>query len=221
MNHEERNRKMEEIYRKYRMFIRSVARSTLIASNCRADSECIDETEYRVNVRLLSSALELFREECNLKTYLGKITRNCAKNYARSRSRHESDATCETDGMDKFEARHEGNWEDMLVERIRLEDALKSLRREAASLGETYPVVFRMLFEERRKQKEVARALGRSISTVAEMKERICQAGKQVLLRDFPDLVIDVIGTGTEKGGHLEQDALRAMIARGGDAWTR
>ena len=220
MNHEEKSRMLEEIHMTYGEYIKNTARKVMVLQQRHFTKDDLEDFQQEVYLRLLDSGLDKFRGDCSMKTYLNPITKNCVRNDHRKNQRRERDVPLEKDDHILF-ADARSNFGELLVARIELEEAMKALYREAESLGESYPELFRMIFEEHAKLKEVARALGRSISTVAGMKERLCQEGRRVLSRDFPDLVKDVLGKGSGENGRLGHDALCAILERGGEAWNR
>jgi len=177
---------IEEVYGAHDADIRRFIMGISARYGMRLTQDEREDVRGAVYEKLLRGALEHWRGECSMKSYLFRVTRSCALDFARRERVYR-----EAEGDETIEKLPDAGVRDSAPDAVSKEESADSLvygtvMEVTGDLDALDRRIFRLLFVRRLGQAETARRVGRSQSTVSARAARIRQMLVQIVAARHP-----------------------------------
>lgn len=164
-------------------FIRSFADKNNVYLS---DSE-IDDLTQDMCAKLLGGAIEKFKGNSKFSTFLYSVIRNFMFDYLKKRDRL-TDTETEREDVQYHVGLVTPDISSEIIDAMSFEEQQEVIRDELDSMKEDHRLIYKMYFEDQETQKDIARMMRKSQSTVSEHIENIRRRLQLALEKRYPEM---------------------------------
>ncbi len=147
----------------------------------------VDDIQQDVFYKILKKGIEQFRGDSKFSSYIFMITRNAVVDYLKKRDRI-SPVDTDDEAVQGNTSMKVSDFTEMFINDMEMDEVLELVNAEVCSMKEDHRLIFKMYFVDQCTQKDIARMMRKSQSTISEHVETIRRALAQALEKRYPEM---------------------------------